>query len=428
MDNLNLMHPRDQIILIMQRIYGYSMTTTSGGNLSIIDEDNNIWITPASVDKGTLQSKDIVCVKQDGKIIGNYKPSSEFPFHLSIYKDRPDIKAILHAHPPALVSFSIVHKIPNTRIIPQAQYICGDIGYAKYRLPGSKNLGDIIAQIFNKGFNIVILENHGIVSSGKNLFEAFQRFETLDFCARIIIKGSTLGKIQTLSRDQLDLSKQNKNKLNEFVPEIHTSKEKELRNIICIMIQRSYKQQLITSTEGTFSCRINENSFVITPYGKDRKYLEIEDLVLIKDDKRESGKNPSRSVLLHKTIYKKQPEINAVIIAHPPNIMAFGISGTEFNTRTIPESYVVLRDIKVFPYGTQFLNIDKVSAVLGPKNPVIIFENDCVITCGRDLLQAYDRLEVAEFSAKSLIASKSIGDLSSITENQIQEINKAFSI
>lgn len=119
---------------------------------------------------------------------------------------------------------------------------------------------------------------------------------------------------------------------------------------------------------------------------------------------------------------------NAVIIAHPPNIMAFGISGTEFNTRTIPESYVVLRDIKVFPYGTQFLNIDKVSAVLGPKNPVIIFENDCVITCGRDLLQAYDRLEVAEFSAKSLIASKSISDLSSITENQIQEINKAFSI
>ncbi len=428
MDNLNLMHPRNQIIIIMQRIYGYSMTTTSGGNLSIIDEGNNIWITPASVDKGTLQNKDIVCVTQDGTVIGNHKPSSEYPFHLSIYKKRPDIKAILHAHPPALVSFSIVHKVPDTSIIPQAQYICGDIGYADYRLPGSKELGDIIAQTFNKGFNIVILENHGIVSSGANLFEAFQRFETLDFCARLIIKGSTLGKVQTLSQEQLEIFQQKRNDLSEFVPELHTSKEKELRKIICTMIARSYKQRLITSTEGTFSCRINDNSFVITPYGKDRKYLEIEDLVLIKDNKKESGKTPSRSVLLHKRIYDKQPQINAVIIAHPPNTMAFGISGSKFNTRTIPESYVVLRDIKILPYGEQFLNIDEVSTLIGPKNPVIIFKNDCVITCGKDLLQAYDRLEVAEFSAKSLIASKAIGNLSSITEEQIQEINKAFSI
>ena len=103
MNKTNFVHPRDQIVDIMQRIYGYGMTTTSGGNLSILDSDGNMWISPASVDKGTLRREDIVCVKPDGTVEGRHKPSSEFPFHRAIYKMRPDIKGILHAHPPALV-------------------------------------------------------------------------------------------------------------------------------------------------------------------------------------------------------------------------------------------------------------------------------------------------------------------------------------
>ncbi|MBR6921150.1 MAG: class II aldolase/adducin family protein, partial [Clostridia bacterium] len=105
--NIEYMHPADQLVMFMQRIYDKGLTTTSGGNLSIMDRDGNIWITPASVDKGTLTRNDIVCVKPDGEITGNHKPSSELPFHQSVYKMRPDIRAVLHAHPPALVAFSI---------------------------------------------------------------------------------------------------------------------------------------------------------------------------------------------------------------------------------------------------------------------------------------------------------------------------------
>ena len=72
MNKTNFVHPRDQIVDIMQRIYGYGMTTTSGGNLSILDSDGNMWISPASVDKGTLRREDIVCVKPDGTV-------TEFP-------------------------------------------------------------------------------------------------------------------------------------------------------------------------------------------------------------------------------------------------------------------------------------------------------------------------------------------------------------
>ena len=107
------------------------MTTLSGGNLSIKDDNGDIWITPAAIDKGKLTPNDIMCIKGNGDIIGPHKPSSEFPFHRGIYKCRPDLKAIVHAHPPALVSFSIMREIPDTNIIPQAKLVCGKVGYYK---------------------------------------------------------------------------------------------------------------------------------------------------------------------------------------------------------------------------------------------------------------------------------------------------------
>ena len=100
--NLNFIHPADQLVMMMNRIYSYGMTTTSGGNLSILDENGDVWITPGSIDKGSLTRKDMVCIKKDGTMEGIHKPSSEYPFHLKIYETRSDIKAVLHAHPPAL--------------------------------------------------------------------------------------------------------------------------------------------------------------------------------------------------------------------------------------------------------------------------------------------------------------------------------------
>ena len=79
-----MMHPRDQITMIIDKIYRSGLTTTSGGNISIIDENGDIWVTPSAIDKGTLRASDIVCVRKDGTIDGRHKPSSEFPFHKAI--------------------------------------------------------------------------------------------------------------------------------------------------------------------------------------------------------------------------------------------------------------------------------------------------------------------------------------------------------
>jgi L-fuculose-phosphate aldolase len=423
------MHPSEQIVTIMQRIYGYGMTTTSGGNLSIKDHNGDIWISPSGVDKGSLTEKDIVCIKANGEIIGNHKPSIEYPFHKSVYESRPDVNAVLHAHPPALVSFSIVRKLPDTRIIPNSNLICGEVSLAEYDLPGSSALGEKIAAVLNKGINTVLLENHGTVVVGEDLFKAFMAFETLDYCARLEINARKIGQPVSLKPKYIELSKLKQHvKMEEFTPEFYSSEERQARKEMCQLIKRSYDQKLFTSTQGTFSARLSDGSFIITPYMTDRKYIEVDDLVRIDNGKKEAGKLPSRSVLLHQGIYNKHPHIKSVIMAHPPNIMAFAITDVPFDTRTIPESYILLRYINKIPFGSTFMQQDMVADLFKPNNPIVLAENDCVIVTGSSLLNAFDRLEVAEYSAKALIASKTLGDVVAISDKEIADIEIAFQL
>ena len=185
----SVVHPRDEIMQTMDRIYRYRMTTTSGGNLSIKDDSGDIWISPARVDKGNLSRHDIVCVKPDGTVEGQHPASSEFPFHKAIYEARPDIRSIVHAHPIALVAFSICQQTPNTRLFHQAHSICGKVGFAPYACPGSEALGQSIASTFRDGCDSVILENHGVVVGGRSLTESFERFEAFEFAGKTLIKA-----------------------------------------------------------------------------------------------------------------------------------------------------------------------------------------------------------------------------------------------
>jgi L-fuculose-phosphate aldolase len=424
----DLLHPADQILMIMERIYGYGMTTTSGGNLSILDDNGDIWITPAGVDKGALTRQDIVCVQKDGTVVGIHRPSSEFPFHRLIYKARPDLKAVVHAHPPALVAFSIVRKTPNIQILPNDVQIFGEIGMAEYALPGSEKLGENIAEVFASGINAVMLENHGVAVGGTSLFEAFKVFETLDFCARLEIKASRIGKPVVMPPEQVNSMTHPQQPMDEFVPNGYSSKEREARREMCKLIQRAYDQRLFTSTQGTFSQRLDDGSFIITPYKKDRKYLSEADIVKVENGKREAGKWPSRSVFFHEWVYRNQPHVNSIMIAHPPSIMAFAVTDSEFDSRTIPESYILLRNVPRIEYSQVVDQPEQASQVFVKENPVVIVNNDCVIVTGSSLLNAFDRLEVAEYSAKAIISASCLGDIVHIDNSKIKEIDVAFKL
>ena len=425
--NFNLMHPAEQIVLLINRVYQKGLTTTSGGNLSIMDSEGNIWITPSGIDKGSLTPSDICKVLPDGTVIGKYKPSVELPFHKLVYQTRPDVSAVLHAHPPALVSYSLIRQIPNANIIPTPHEVCGPVGIAKYEVPGSDALAKRIVAEIKKGFNVVVMENHGVITCADNLFEAFKRFETLNFAASLGITASIIGKPESLTDDQLQIyNSKGRHSLGEFIPTSYSSEERKLRKEMCTLIHRSYDQGLFTSTQGTFSVRLDKHTFLITPYGVDRKYIEPEDIVRIEHDWREAGKEPSRSVRLHKLIYDEHPEINAITVAQPEHIMAFGVTHTPIDSRTIPESYISMRDIARVPFGTNITDPEKISQLISEHSPVVMVENDSVISTGNTLINAFDRLEVAEFTANTIIHAKMIGEIVMINEKVVEDINKAF--
>ena len=424
-----LLHPSDQIVMLMQRIYDFGMTTTSGGNISIRDRNGDIWITPGSIDKGRLNRRDIICVKPDGSTVGLHKPSIELTFHQRIYSVRPDVGAVIHAHPPGLVAFSAVGRLPNTAIIPSINLVCGKIDKAEYDIPGSAALGDKIADKFKEGNQVVVMENHGLVAVGDDVFGAFMRFETLEFCAKLEISALRLGEVTTLNKDQLALARTKQHvDMEEFVPDNHTSIEKDARREMCEIIKRAYRQRLFTSTQGTFSYKLDADSFLITPYGADRNYIDPVDIVRIDRDKKEKDKLPSRSVLLHRDIYKDHDDIKALIIAHPPNIMVYAISNIKFDSKMIPESYVMLRDIPVLPFGVNIAEPSKISQRLSASSPLVMVQNDCIVVSGDSLLQAFDRLEVAENTAMSLLNTAVLGEVKPINDKRLADLKRAFNL
>jgi len=425
--NMDDMSPAELISLITKRIYRDGLTTTSGGNISIRDDKGDIWITPSAVDKGTLRPSDIIRIRHGGKITGPHKPSSEYPFHKAVYKARPEIKAIIHAHPPALVSFSIARQIPDTRVIANAVRICGDIGYAGYELPGSEALGMKIDGQFRKGFNAVIMENHGAVVGGTGLIDAYHRFETLEYCTRTILYGKILGDVRYLTAEQIaSFEKQLPGIMPEMDAVSHPPDETEKRSSVCEIMNRACRQGLMISTYGTASVRCNDDDFLVTPTGKTKWDLDTEDIVKISQGKREPGKTPSHAAWLHERIYTENPCINSIIQTQSPCLMAFGITNTRMNVRTIPESWIFLQDLPTISFDAFSPLSTNIPQLFSTGNPGVIIGNDSVLFTGDTLLQAFDRLEIAEFSAKSILSGAPLGQMTPISDEQVEDLRRTF--
>ena len=421
------LHPREALVATMARIYRYGMTTTSGGNLSVLDPDGGIWITPSRLDKGRLGPADIVRVRPDGGHEGGAPPSSELPFHREIYRRRPDIRAIVHAHPGALVAFSICRMLPDLRIQGHAHEICRRIAYAPYACPGSEQLGLNIAEAFAGGADCVMLENHGVVVGGSDLQDAFQRFETLEFVARTLAAAHRLGGVEVL--DEGRLAGRPRPGMGTLEARPPTNREKEIRGALCEFVQRSYEHRLLISTVGAFSARLEGDEFLITPHRRDRLELDRSKIVRVRGEACEPGGRPSRAALLHARIYERHPSVGAVILAQPHFASAYGISDADLCTRTIPESYLVLRDAPKVPFGCLVRDAERLAGEVDPESrPVILIRNEGALVVGRDLLDAYDRLEVLEATAEALQLSHALGPLVPMPEAALDELRRAFGV
>ncbi len=415
-------HPRNILVFTLQRLYDYGMTTTSGGNLSIKDDEGNIWITPSGIDKGSLRAEDIIKVTPTGEIIGPHKPSCELPFHRSVYSLRSDVRAVLHAHSPALVAFSLIGKTPDPNIVPGCAEACGKVAFARYEIPGSEMLGDIISEEFANGADSVIMENHGAVMCGATIQQAFARFEALDYMARIHINASGLGKVHDLKMSLPSYE------LPEFKPSSISPDECEMRDDMVNFRSRAYRQRLLFSGSAFIAGRLNDDDFLVTPAGFDPMYLDATQMVRVNDGCREAGKEPSSATAFVREIFKRCPWVNALFMTRPPNAMAFSVSHNKLDSRMIPESYIMLRDMPLVSCEQYFNDPMSVVEMIKPEVPVLLIENCGMLTTGKSMLEAFDRLEVGEFTAKCILMANRIGKLTPINQHEVDRIIEAFKL
>jgi L-fuculose-phosphate aldolase len=173
------------------------------GNLSFRREDGSIVITPSGVPKGFLTSSQLIVLSPDGDVLkGDGKPSSETNLHLLVYKNRPDVNAIIHAHPTVATAFSVTGLPFPSDIVTEGKMVLGKVPTVGYAGPGSMDLAMACAGALKKA-NVILMESHGATTVGKNLDEAFFRMETLEKVATIYRDSLTFASAYRLTR-QLD--------------------------------------------------------------------------------------------------------------------------------------------------------------------------------------------------------------------------------
>jgi L-fuculose-phosphate aldolase len=171
----------------MRRLYRMGLTTTSGGNISLKIDGETVLMTPSASDKGRMRGDEICVMGMDGRILeGPPKPTIESAMHIRIYKARPDVGAVVHAHPVHASAFAATDAEINVKLIAESYAILGELSYVKYLSMGSQDLADEVSAAA-KSANCIMMRNHGVLAVGKDLLEAFNRIEVLETAARMTV-------------------------------------------------------------------------------------------------------------------------------------------------------------------------------------------------------------------------------------------------
>jgi len=193
---------KEDVAYFMRRLYNQQLTTTSGGNISLRMGDQ-VFITPSQTDKATIKAEEIGVLSISGENqTPHLKPSMESKMHLAIYQQRPDINAIVHAHPIFATSFCISKKEIKTNLAGEAWAVIGAPVKADYQLMGTQNLANVVAEASLKG-NVILLENHGVLAVGKNLLQAYDRLEVTEAAAKMTFITDLMGDRKELSELEL---------------------------------------------------------------------------------------------------------------------------------------------------------------------------------------------------------------------------------
>ncbi|MBA4347728.1 MAG: aldolase [Clostridiales bacterium] len=418
--------PAEQIAIVMRRVYDRGLTTATGGNISIMDEHDNIWITPKGFDKGSLTKEDIICVHPDGTYEGKHEPSSEIFFHRATYRARPDFRAVVHAHPVFCIAFSLTRTLPRVDLLPDTLSRCKRMRFSKYAMMGSPELGENMFAEFSKGADVVFLENHGVCVGGNNLLTAYQLFETIEFAAKLDLLSRKLGAPRAVTGEQHARWESRKGLVSGDAARTVGQREQSLRAEMVQKLHRGCEHGLVFGTSGVVSARVDANSYLITPDGMDNDLLDEDDLVFVQNGVPEMGKIPAIETALHTAVYAQHAKMNAVFSAVPVHVAAFACANQRFETSTVPESFYMLRSVPNAPFEEFVAAPKQAAAHFSEKTPVVLFENARIITTGESLFTAFDRLEVAEATAASILTARDAGQIILLNDEEIQAMKTTF--
>lgn len=197
---------KKQICEIGKRIYNQGMVASNDGNISVKLNDNEFLCTPTGVSKGFMTPEYICKVDKDGKVIQanpGFRPSSEIKMHMRVYKNRPDVNSVVHAHPIYATSFAIAG-IPLTQpIMPEAVIALGCVPIAEYGTPSTEEIPDAVEK-YLQSFDAVLLENHGALTFSDTLLNAYHKMESVEFYAKLLFNSRLLGGPKELSNQQVE--------------------------------------------------------------------------------------------------------------------------------------------------------------------------------------------------------------------------------
>lgn len=194
---------RREVARFMRRLYNHGLTTTSGGNISLRISEELILITPSATDKGSMKWKEIGIMTIEGKnLTPELKPSMESEMHLSIYRKKKDVRAVVHAHPVFASSFTATKCTIDTTLTAEAAAILGTPLMVPYALMGTAGLAKIVSKNVQNS-EILLLENHGVLTTGGTLLQAFDRIEVLENAARMTLIIGITGKKSSLSKTKI---------------------------------------------------------------------------------------------------------------------------------------------------------------------------------------------------------------------------------
>lgn len=189
---------RAEIIEVGRRLYEKGLITAAEGNVSV-RTPGGLLVTAGGVSKGHLTPEQVVATSEEGSAPpGGPRVSSEIAMHVAIYRRRPDVNAIVHAHPPAATAFAVAHLPLDRPILAEAVLLLGPVPLVSYQAPSTGALADAVGEAF-AGANAVLLANHGAVAGGETLARAHQRMETLEHLAHVTLLARLLGEPHPLS-------------------------------------------------------------------------------------------------------------------------------------------------------------------------------------------------------------------------------------